>query len=117
MTFDLEDSSEGQVLNSKIGVSGQHHFSEEEQKQAGSPIIWEKTLPLANAVFSGKILHWGHPLHASAFLLKSEETILTGNAYGPSDEELMQLLESLQVINHQDDLLGQYQYAFENPDL
>jgi hypothetical protein len=117
MVFELADPSNGQFFDNKIGVFGQHHFSEEEQKQAGGPIVWKKTLRLANAIFSGKILHWRRPLRASAFLLKSAETILIGDAYGPSDEELMQLLEGLQVINHQDDLLGQYQYAFENPDL
>lgn len=69
----------------------------------------------ANVIFSGKMFHWGPPLRASTFFLKSEKTILTGRAYDPSDEELMQLLEGLQVINHQDDVLRQYQREFENP--
>jgi hypothetical protein len=47
--------------------------------------------------------------------LKSEKTILTGRASGPLDKELMQLLEGLQVVNHQEDVLRQYQHEFENP--
>jgi len=116
MTFDLEDPSEGQIFNDKAEWLFQdHHFSEAEQKQAGKPVIWEGTLSLATAVFSGKVLHWKHPLHVSLFLLKADETVLIGNAYGPSYEELMQLLEGLQVMNHQDDLLRQYQHEAKNP--
>jgi hypothetical protein len=117
MAFDLEEPSEGQVFNDHAGWLFQdHHFSEEEQKQAGSPLIWTGTFSLVNAIFSGKILSWNPPLHISTFLLKSEETILVGNAYGPSNEELIQLLKSLQVINHQDDLLRRYQREVEKTD-
>ncbi len=112
--FNLEDIYE-QFFNNKSEVFGQPHLSEEEQNQAGSLSVEEKTLPLAHTVFSGKMLHWKRPLQASAFLLKSEETILIGNAYGPSDQEIMQILGDLQVINHEDNLLRQYQYEFENP--
>ena len=118
MIFDLADPSEGQIFNDKAEWLFQdHHFSEEEQKQAGKPVIWEGTLSLATTVFSGKVLHWKRPLHVSLFLLKADETVLTGNAYGPSYEELMPLLESLQVINHQDDLLKQYQFEAKNPQI
>jgi hypothetical protein len=116
MVFGLEDSSGGQFFNDETGVLRHHQFSEEEQKKAGSPLIQEKTLPLGDVVFSGKMLHWEQPVQVSAFLLKSEKTILIGNAYGPSYEELDQLLKGLQIINHQDYLLKQYQHEFENPD-
>lgn len=117
MVFDLEEPPEGQLFQSEAGwVLQDHHFSEAEHKQAGRPLVWEGTLSLAHTVFSGKVLHWRRPLHASLFLLKSDETVLTGNAFGPSDQELMQLLEGLQVLNHQDEWLRHYQDEFENPD-
>lgn len=112
MVFHLEEPSE--YFNSETGLFYQHHFSEEEQKLAGDPFLWEGTLSLANTAFSGKILSWRPPLQVSVFLLKSEETILIGNAYGPSEKELVQLLEGLQVMNHQHDLLKQYQNDLEN---
>lgn len=118
MVFDLEEPSEGQVFNDQTEwLFQEHHFSEEERKQAGSPITWEGTITLAHTAFSGKMLYWRRPLHVSTFLLKSEETILTGKTCGPSDEELMQLLEGLQVLNQQDDVLKRYQYEIENPGL
>lgn len=49
----------------------------------------------------------------SDFFLKSEKTILTGNAYGPSEDELFQLLTGLQVINQQDDVLAHYQREYD----
>ncbi len=114
MVFVLEEPSEDQFFNGRTGIPGRYHFSEEKQKQAGNPGTWEGMLSLANTVFSGKLIHWRHPLQVSAFLLKSQETILIGNACGLSNEELMQFLEGLQIINHQDNLLKQYQYEFEN---
>lgn len=86
-----------------------HHFSEEEQKQAGYPLIWRGTLVLDNTAFSGKIISWKPPLLVSQFLLKSEQTILLGNAYGPSSHDLIHLIEGLQVMNHQDELIRQYE--------
>src|SRR5579883_814946 len=110
MLFDLEEPPKGQVFSGEAKWLFQdHHFSEEEQKQAGSPSTWKGTLSLANITFSGKVLSWKAPLRVSQFLLKSEETILLGHAYGPSIEELIQLLKNLQVMNHQDTLLNQYQ--------
>lgn len=110
MLFDLEEPPEDQVFSDEARWLFQdHHFSEEEQKQAGSPVIWRGTLSLAHTAFSGKILSWKPPLRVSQFLLKSEETILLGNAYGPSDTEILRILEGLQAINSQDDLLRQYQ--------
>lgn len=118
MVFELEEPSEGQIFSDYAGWLFQdHHFSEEEQTQAGSPFIWEGTLTLTETIFAGKMLHWRRPLRVSLFLLQSEETVLIGNAYGPFDEELMQLLASLQVLNQQNDLLGRYQQEFDNPNL
>jgi hypothetical protein len=115
--FDLEDTSEDQLFNGKRGLFRDYHFSKEEQKQADGPFIWEGILSLGDAAFSCKVLHWRSPLQVSRFLLKSEETILIGNAYGPSYNDLIQLLKDLQIINHQDNLLRQYQYEFENPNV
>ena len=101
MTFDLRDPRASK-------------FSKEEQKPIGDPLIWEGNFPIANDVFSGKILHWTHPFPTSAFLLKSERTILIGDGYGPSYKDAVQLLKDLQIINHQDSLLLQYQHDFGN---
>lgn len=113
--LDVDDHFKSQFFDDKTGVFRVYQFSEEEQRQAGSPLIWEGTLSIANVIFSGKMLHWRSPLQVSTFFLKSEKTILTGRASGPLDKELMQLLEGLQVVNHQEDVLRQYQHEFENP--
>jgi hypothetical protein len=115
MIFELKDQSEGRFFDKRTGQFRLYDFSEEAQKQAGNPLVWEGMLSIADTVFSGKILHWAHLLQFSAFLLKSEKTLLIGHAYGPSYDELIQLLENLQVINHQDNLLNQYQYEFDDP--
>lgn len=117
ITLDVDDYFKDSFFDEGTGALRTYQFSEEEQRQAGGPMIWEGTLSIANVAFVGKMFHWRSPLRASAFLLKSEKAILCGNAYGPSDEELMQLLEGLQIINHQDDVLRQYQHELENPAL
>lgn len=114
--IDIGEPAEGQVFNDKAErLFQKYHFSEEEQKQAGSPSAWIGTLSLATTVFSGKMFYWKSPLHVSSFFLQSEKTILTGSACGLLFEEVRHLLEGLQVINDQEDLLRQYQHEFENP--
>lgn len=110
MVFKLEDPSNGQFFDPRRGKFRRRHFSEEQQKRAGSSITWEGTLSVEDTAFTGKIIYWVPPLQLSTFLLKSKETILIGETYGPLYEEIIQLLESLQVINQQDDLIKQYQY-------
>jgi hypothetical protein len=110
MVFDLD----GHVFADYTKAFFQaHHCSEKEQKQAGDLRIWEGVLSLTRTSFTGKVLYWESPLQISTFFLKSEETILMGGAFGPSYEELVQLLEGLLVINDRDDLLRQYQNDFE----
>lgn len=109
MDFDLQDPSDGQFFDKHADFFRLHNFSEEEQHQAGPPFIWEGIRTLADALFSGKIFYWASPLFVSAFLLKTQDTILIGETYGPSYDELIQLLSGLQVVNNQHDLLNQYE--------
>jgi hypothetical protein len=90
-----------------------YRLTQEEQAQIGTPFIWNGELSITDAVFSAKILSWSRPRQFSLFLLKSEKAVLSGHASGPSYEELLQLLQSSQAINHRDDLLEQYQYEVD----
>jgi hypothetical protein len=102
MVFDIESVS-------------RNLFGKKEPLYTESPFIWEGTLSIDNVNFSGEIRYWAHSARTfTFFLLHSEKTILVGNAYGPSFEELIQFLVSLQVINQRPDLLQQYQREFEN---
>ncbi len=87
-----------------------YRLNQEEQAHIGAPFIWEGELSITDDVFSAKILSWSRPRQFSLFLLKSGKAVLSGHASGPSYEELLKLLQDSQVINHRDDLLGQYQY-------
>jgi hypothetical protein len=63
--------------------------------------------------FKGELHHWPQPYPLARFLLKGEETILSGEAMGPSYEELLQLLSNLKVINNNASLLAQYQHDID----
>jgi hypothetical protein len=90
-----------------------YRLTQEEQAQIGTPFIWKGELSITGDVFSTKILSWSRPRQFSLFLLKSQKAVLSGHASGPSYEELLQLLQGTQVINHRDDLLKQYQYEVD----
>lgn len=90
-----------------------YSLSEGERELAGNPSSWEGELTIAGVPFTGELYHWSQPAQLSRFFLKSEKTILTGNAYGPSEDELFQLLTGLQVINQQDDVLAHYQREYD----
>lgn len=107
--YELKDPSEGPIFDLDTTLFQSYHLRSEEQAHAGPPFVWEETISLAGGVFLGTFRHWSHPRQLSLFLLKAEETVLSGRAYGPSQEELLFLLRSLQVINHQDHLLREYQ--------
>src|SRR6266851_4421598 len=79
----------------------------------GNPSFWEGDLTIAGVPFTGELYYWSQPAQLSRFFLKSEKTILTGNAYGPSEDELFQLLTGLQSINQQDDVLALYQREYD----
>lgn len=108
--FVLDEPSDSEVFSDNARwLFQEYHFSEEEQKQAGRPSLWRGTCTISNTNFSGKVLSWKPPLRVSQFLLQSEGTILLGNAYGPSSDEIMQILENLQNLHHQEDAIGQYE--------
>lgn len=109
MFFALDELSEEQYFDSETGVFRHYHFSEEEQKQVGSAVIREEKFSIADINFFGKVSYWHAPLKISKFLLRSEDTVLIGETYGLPFDELIQVLEGLQVVNHRDDLLKQYQ--------
>ncbi|QBD80335.1 hypothetical protein EPA93_31940 [Ktedonosporobacter rubrisoli] len=87
---------------------------ERKARRDENPTVWEGTLSLANITFSGKILQWIHPPLTTAFLFTSKLTILFGHSYGPAFGELLQLLQSLQIVNRNSALLKQYQYEYDN---
>ena len=90
-----------------------YNLSGEERELAGNPSSWEGELTIAGVPFTGELYHWSQPYQLSRFFLKSEKTILTGNANGPSEDELFQLLKDLQIINQQDDVLLHYQREYD----
>jgi hypothetical protein len=96
-----------------IGLFQKYSLSEEERELAGNPSSWEGDLTIAGVPFTGELYYWSQPARLSRFFLKSEKTILTGNAYGPSEDELFQLLTGLQIINQQDDVLAHYQREYD----
>jgi hypothetical protein len=96
-----------------IGLFQRYSLNEEERELAGNPSSWEGDLIIAGVPFTGELYYWSQPAQLSRFFLKSEKTILTGNAYGPSEDELFQLLTGLQIINQQDDVLLHYQCEYD----
>jgi len=90
-----------------------YSLSEEERELAGKPSSWEGELIIAGVPFTGELYYWSQPAQLSRFFLKSEKTILTGNAFGPSVDELFGLLKDLQIINQQDDVLLHYQREYD----
>ncbi len=90
-----------------------YSLNEEERELAGKPSSWEGELFIAGVPFTGELYYWSQPTQLSRFFLKSEKTILTGHAFGPSEDELFGLLKDLQIINQQDDVLLHYQRAYD----
>jgi hypothetical protein len=70
--------------------------------------VWEGTLTLEGRHFSGTIWYYASPVKLTGFHFKSEELFLSGFSYGPSCDEVIELLEGLQVLNGRDDVLRQY---------
>ncbi len=69
----------------------------------------EGTWTIAQVAFIGEIRHWSQPYQLSQFFLSSKDTWLGGHAFGPSLQDLQQLLQAAVAVNHRDDLLAQYQ--------
>lgn len=113
IAFDLKDPSAGSLFDFDTETFRRHCFSAEEHQRAGLPLVWEGALSIANMVFLAKIRYWSQPFMLALFLLKSEGTVLLGNACGLSYQELIRLLKNMEVINHREDLLRQYQQEFQ----
>jgi hypothetical protein len=64
--------------------------------------------------FRGILRSWGEPAQVTVFLLRSSRTVLEGHASGLAVEELLQILESLEVVNQSKELLRRYQQQFES---
>jgi hypothetical protein len=82
---------------------------QEQVQPVRNPFLWQGTLNIAGTLFSGAIRYYAAPLKMAGFHLLSEESFLGGRAYGPSCDELIELLEGLQVLNRRDDVVRQYQ--------
>jgi hypothetical protein len=97
-------------------IEGSHPFStkdhilekvlEEQPQPVPSPLCWEGVMTIANTRFHGTIAYYS-PLTISTFVLRSEKTALQGRSYGPSYDDLIELLKGLQVLNGHDDVLRQ----------
>jgi hypothetical protein len=97
-------------------IEGSHPFStrdhivgkvlEEQPQPVPNPLCWEGEIMIANTHFRGTIVYYS-PLTISTFVLYSEKTALQGRSYGPSYDELIELLKGLQVLNGHDDVLRQ----------
>lgn len=91
----------------------QTYLSEAQQARIGRPTSWEGDLIIAGTAFTGELSHWTQPVQLSRFLLRSEQIILSGSAYGFTQEELFQLLQSMQPLNHLDEVLSRYQQEYD----
>ncbi|HEY5004530.1 MAG TPA: hypothetical protein VII61_15310 [Ktedonobacteraceae bacterium] len=86
-------------------------YSPEKRAQFGAPSIWEGEITIDDISFSGTIHYWSQPEQITLFRLKGEKVILSGHSFGLTYEDLLQVLESAQPINEQDDIIAQYQQA------
>lgn len=86
-----------------------YRLSAAERAQAGDPIVQPVALTIAQESFTGKRAFWAQPYPLSWFHLTSEKTRLAGHALGPSEEEILHLLEGLVVLNERADLGAEYQ--------
>ena len=87
--------------------------SGEEQETVENLSFWQGKLTIAGNLFTGELYHQSQPDQLSWFSLTSKQTRLTGNACGLSENELFQWLETLQIINQQDDVLRSYQREYD----
>ncbi len=81
---------------------------QEQGQPVRNPFLWEGSLSIAGALFQGKIRYYATPLKLSEYYFLSEESFVGGRAYGPSCDELIELLEGLQVLNGRDEVIKQY---------
>lgn len=86
-----------------------YRLSPEEEVQIGEPVIRQLALTIAQTTFTGEGYFWARPYPLSWFHLYNETIHLYGSAFGPSEEEVLRVLEGLVVLNERADLAAQYQ--------
>jgi hypothetical protein len=111
--FDASIKSTLRIKTANTGVGTEDATLEETLLGCGQPLRnpfrWEGTLTLEGIPFSGAIRYYATPLWATGFCFESEKSFLSGYAYGPSCDEMIELLVGLQVLNGRDDLIRQYE--------
>lgn len=80
---------------------------EDQSQPVPEPFRWTGEMRIANTPFRGTITYYS-PSTIAAFTLRSEHTSLQGKSYGPSYDELIELLKGLQVLNGRDEVIRQY---------
>lgn len=90
-----------------------YRLSPAERAQAGDPAVQQVALTIAQESFTGERYFWAHPYPLSWFHLTSEKTRLAGSGLGPSEEEMLHLLEGLVVLNERADLGAEYQLELD----
>ncbi len=113
IVYDAKDAAGKLLRDGDAELFDTYQLSHEVRKQAGNPKIFSKTLSIAETIFTGEIRYWSHPHQLSRSFLTSEETLLAVSTFGPSLEELLQLLQATTVINSLEDLLAQYQQELD----
>ena len=109
IVYDPKDAFGNPLFDLDARLFQCYHLSDSVRKQAGSPQVVEGTWTIAQVAFIGEIRHWSQPYQLSQFFLSSKDTWLGGHAFGPSLQDLQQLLQAAVAVNHCGDLLAQYQ--------
>ncbi len=97
-----------QIVSPEEPNSLRDYILQEQGQPVRNPFLWEGSLSIAGTLFQGKIRYYATPLKLSWYHLLSEESFLEGYSYGPSCDELIELLEGLQVLNGRDEVIKQY---------
>ena len=109
VVYNPKDASGNPFFDLDARLFEAYRLSDEVRKQAGSPQVVEGTFTIAEVGFTGEIHYWAGPHQLCGFFFTNEETLLSGSTFGPSLQDLLQLLKGAIVINQQNDLLVQYQ--------
>jgi hypothetical protein len=81
---------------------------QEQAQPVRKPFLWEGSLSIAGTLFHGKMRYYATPLKLSEYRLLSEKSFVSGRAYGPSCDEIIELLEGIEVLNGCDEVIKQY---------
>ena len=113
IVYNPKDASGSPLFDLDARLFEMYRLSDDVRKLAGSPQVVEGTFPIAEVVFTGEIRYWSRPYQLTSFHLTSDETLLGGSTFGPSLQDLLQLLKEAVIINQYDDLLVQYQQELD----